>query len=164
MNYHAAIVHGTASSWINKEPPYGRHADELLRMVPAAKLLILARDGRATALSMFKRRWMSSVRECMDRWGEFSRMTLEAVGRAPTERVLVLPYRDMVGNFEESLTTVHSFFELPEPDFDRLRNNPDGTLFPQTTSLDRGKREIDAADIAYFDSKYGSIMESLGLH
>ncbi|MCG8479901.1 MAG: sulfotransferase [Spirochaetales bacterium] len=163
LNYHAAIVHGSASSWINKEPPYGRHADELLRMIPNAKLLILARDGRATALSMFKRRWMSSVRACMDRWGEFSGMTLEAVKRAPADRVMVLPYREMVRNFEESLTTVHSFLELPAPDFDRLRDNPDGTLFPQTNSLDRWKQEIDTADIEYFDSTYGSIMDALEL-
>lgn len=163
LNYHAAIVHGSASTWINKEPPYGRHADELLRMVPNAKLLILARDGRATALSMYKRRWMSTVRECMDRWGEFSRMTLEAVGRAPADRVMILPYGRMVQEFEESLTTIHSFFELPPPNFDLLRNHPDKTLYPQPTSLDRWKREIDEADIEYFNTKYGSIMQELGL-
>lgn len=163
LNYHAAILHGSASSWINKEPPYGRHADELLRMVPNGRLVILARDGRATALSMYKRRWMDSVRACMDRWGEFSKMTLEAIDRAPARQAMILPYKKLVGNFEESLSHIHSFFELPPPDFDLLRNHPDKTLWPQSEALERWKQEIDPADIDYFDRTYGWIMERLGL-
>ena len=163
LNYHAAIVHGSASTWINKEPPYGRHADELLQMVPNARLVILARDGRATALSMFKRRWMDSVRACMDRWGEFSRMTVDAVGRVPQDQVLVLPYNRMVNDFEASLSEVHGFLGLPEPDFEALRTHPDKTLYPQSASLDRWRNEISSQDIDYFDRTYGGLMERLGL-
>ena len=163
LNCHAAIIHGSASSWINKEPPYGRHADALLRMVPHARLVVLVRDGRATALSMYKRRWMSSVRACMDRWGEFTRMTVEALGRTPPDRVLVLAYGQLVQNFEENLFRIHAFFDLPEPDFDGLRNHPDKTLLPRTESLDRWKKEIDKPDIEYFDRTYGSLMEAFGL-
>ncbi len=164
LNYHAAIIAGSASSWVNKEPPYGRHADELLAMVPHARLVILARDGRATALSMYKRRWMDSVRACMDRWGEFTRMTVEALDRCPADQVLVVPYHRLVGDFDTSLSEIHRFLELPEPDFDRLRNHPDKTLVPQPRPLDRWKEEIAPDDIAYFDETYGYLMERLAIN
>jgi hypothetical protein len=162
LNYHAAIVHGGSSGWINKEPPYGRHADELLRMVPGGRLVVLARDGRASALSMFKRRWMSSVRECMERWGEFARMTVDAVERAPTDQVLLLRYEDLVRDFEPELARIHHFFELPEPEFDVILSNADETLRPQPAGLDRWAGEIADEDLRWFEVTYGDLMERLG--
>jgi hypothetical protein len=99
----------------------------------------------------------------MDRWGEFARMTVEAINRAPAEQILVVAYRDLVRNFEENLSRIHSFLELPAPDFAGLRANPDKTLLPQPASLDRWKQEIDQADIDYFDTTYGAVSEALGL-
>ena len=162
LNYHAAIVHGGPSGWINKEPPYGRHADELLRMVPGGRLVVLARDGRASALSMFKRRWMSSVRECMERWGEFAQMTVNAVERAPTDQVLLLRYEDLVRAFESELGRIHAFFELPGPDFDAVYRNSDETLRPQPAGLDRWAGEIADEDLRWFEVTYGDLMERLG--
>lgn len=163
INYHAAVVHGGFSDWINKEPPYGRHADELLAMVPTAKLVVMARDGRPTALSMYKRRWMRSVRACMDRWGEFAGMTLRAIRNAPSDRVLLVPYGEMVHEFESTVDQIHRFLELPAPDFDRLYREDRGRLRPEPESLDRWKQEIDIADIDYFDDTYGELMTALGL-
>jgi hypothetical protein len=130
-------------------------------MVPGARLMILARDGRATALSMYKRRWMATVRACMDRWGEFAGMTAAALKRCPADRVLVVRYEDLVRNFEEELARVHSFFSLPAPDFDLIRKGDD--LMPQPRSLDKWKSEADKADVAYFDGKYGAVMDAFGL-
>ncbi|GAG46266.1 unnamed protein product, partial [marine sediment metagenome] len=45
FNYHACIV-DNGKPWISKEPPYARHADQLFSMIPNARLLIMARDGR----------------------------------------------------------------------------------------------------------------------
>jgi hypothetical protein len=162
LNYHAAIIHDGQSGWISKEPPYGRHADELLAMVPHGKLVILARDGRASALSMYRRGWGKSVRDCMRRWGEFARMTLaalERVGQADP-RVLVLTYEDMVTDFDTELRKIHDFFALSDPDFNVLAR--DATLKPRPESIDRWKDEIDADDLRWFDSQFGDTMAQLG--
>jgi len=162
LNYHAAIIHGGRSGWISKEPPYGRHADELLSLVPNGKLVLLARDGRASALSMYRRRWMDSVRGCMERWGTFAEMTLRALERAPAEQVLLLRYEDVVRNFEENLSRVHAFFSLPEPDFAAIHEAEDPALRPRASSLDRWRDEIDSEDLEWFSRHYGSTMERLG--
>lgn len=162
LNYHAAIIHGSRSEWISKEPPYGRHADQLLAMVPHGRLLVLARDGRASALSMYRRGWERSIRACMQRWGEFARMTTEALDRLPSgdERVLVLRYEDVVRDFDTQLRRIHAFFDLPEPAFERIL--ADETLRPQSVSLEKWREEIGAEDLAWFDASYGGLMERLG--
>ena len=162
INYHAAIVHGGASSWVSKEPPYGRHADELLRMVPDGKLVVLLRDGRASALSMYKRRWMDSVRACMERWAAFAEMTLDAIERSPSDHVLLVRYEDLVRDFESKLSLVHGFLELPSPRFEILHEGGDASLRPQPQSLERWKDEISGEDIAWFDKRCGRLMERLG--
>ncbi|MFP3959903.1 MAG: sulfotransferase family protein [Spirochaetaceae bacterium] len=162
LNYHAAVVHGGAASWINKEPPYGRHADELMSMVPHARLIVLARDGRASALSMYKRRWMATTRECMSRWAVFSRMTADALQRCPSEQVLLLRYEDLVRDFETQLPRIHEFFGLPAPDFGRLYAIGDDSLKPQPASLDTWKREVSAADLQWFEREHGELMARLG--
>ena len=163
LNYHAALIHGGPSGWISKEPPYGRHADELLALVPNGKLVILARDGRASALSMYRRRWMDSVRGCMERWGTFAEMTLRALDNAPADRVLLLRYEDMVRDFETNLSRVHEFFALPEPDFDRIyAASAEEGLVPNPESLERWKSAVDPSDVRWFSERYGETMERLG--
>jgi hypothetical protein len=162
LNYHAAIVRGGASSWVSKEPPYGRHADELFCMVPEGKLVVLLRDGRASALSMYKRRWMDSVRACMERWGTFAEMTLEAVERSPSDRVLLVRYEDLVRDFKAQLSQIHRFLDLPAPDLGLLESHPDASLRPQPESLDRWQREVTTEDAEWFGATYGGLMERLG--
>jgi hypothetical protein len=163
LNYHAALIHGAPSGWISKEPPYGRHADELLALVPNGRLVVLARDGRASALSMYRRRWMDSVRGCMERWGTFAEMTLRALEKAPADQVLLLRYEDMVRDFETNLSRIHKFFELPAPAFDRIyAAPPEAGLVPNPESLDRWKSAVDPSDVRWFAERYGETMERLG--
>jgi hypothetical protein len=162
LNYHAAVIRGGRSGWISKEPPYGRHADQLLAMVPNGRLVVLARDGRASALSMYRRRWMSSVRGCMERWGVFAEMTLRSLERAPREPVLFVRYEDLVRDFEAQLTRIHRFFELPEPDFGAIYRSAEADLIPNPQSLDRWKDTVENDDLRWFDRQYGELMERLG--
>ena len=58
---------------------------------------------------MYEPRWMNSVRVNMDRWGELTIITVEALGRTPPDQVLVLTYGQLVQNFEESITVERSY-------------------------------------------------------
>ena len=162
LDYRAAVIFGRPTSWVSKEPPYGRHADELLRMVPEGRLVVLGRDGRQIALSMYKRGWRPTIRGCMERWAAFTESTLDAMGRAPAEKVMLVRYDRLVENFEEVLPEVFRFLELPSPDMDSLLRAGHGELIPQSDSLDRWKKEISATDLDWFNESYGDLMERLG--
>jgi hypothetical protein len=162
LNYHAAIIHGESSGWINKEPPYGRHADDLFAMVPHARLVVLARDGRASAVSMYRRRWMDSIRACMERWGTFAQMTVDALENAPAEGVLLIRYEDLVRDFETKLSEIHRFLSLPHPDFDSIYAAGKAGLAPDPESLDKWRSSVNNADLDWFSEHYGNLMERLG--
>lgn len=162
LDFHATVIFGRPTPWVSKEPPYGRHADELLRLVPNGRLVVLGRDGRQIALSMYKRGWMPTIRGCMERWAAFTSSTLDAIDQAPADKVSLLRYDRLVENFEEVLPEVFSFLELPEPDIEALLGSGRSALIPQTGSLDRWKKEIPPEDLDWFNEAYGDLMERLG--
>lgn len=161
-NYHAAVLHGGRAEWVNKEPPYGRHADDLCAMIPNARLVIMARDGRASALSMSKRGWMGTVRTSMERWREFAGRTVEAIGRCPAGNVLVVRYEDMVTDFESALSRIFEHFEIPKEHAARIVQSGARESLPQAESLDRWKREVSPEDLAWFEERCAPIMSQLG--
>jgi hypothetical protein len=161
-NYHAAVIHGAPAEWVNKEPPYGRHADQLVSMVPNARLVVLAREGRASALSIYKRGWMNSIRGCMERWKEFTEMTLDAIDRAPPGPIKLVKYEDMVLEFEKTLSEVFSHFQLPTELAARIASSDDERTRPRTESLERWKAEIPKEDLDWFDRECGDLMQRLG--
>jgi len=105
FNYFSAVV-SNGKPWISKEPSYGRHADCLMQMIPNARLVILARDGRDIALSMHRLGWCSSVKEGIDRWHTFSRMTLDALQNLDRTQFACFSYEDLVNNPLESINRV----------------------------------------------------------
>jgi hypothetical protein len=162
FNYHAATVFGHPAPWISKEPPYGRHADTLFEMIPDARLLIMVRDGREVALSMYKRRWMPTISACMKRWAEFTEMTLNAVSRAPQERVRLVRYDDLVTDFETTLTSIFGFLQLPAPDFERMNSTPGSSIAPRSTSIRLWENEIPNDDVLWFNDTYGELNSRIG--
>lgn len=161
-NYHAAILHGGPAEWLNKEPPYGRHADALVEMIPNARLVVMARDGRASALSMYKRQWMATVRGSMERWYHFAGKTADAVERCPKENVLLLKYEDMVTDFEGTLSRVFDFFRLPAEEAKRIARAGAAESAPREESLHKWKSEVSKEDLRWFEENCSDIMRRLG--
>ena len=162
LNYHAAVMFGSAHPWVSKEPPYGRHAGDLFAMVPNARLVVMARDGREIALSMYKRGWTETIRGSMQRWATFAEMTLNAMDGIPRERARLFRYDDIVTNFEEEIAALFSHLELPAPDAAAILSSGNKNLIPRRSSLGAWKSEISTEDLDWFDREYGSIMERLG--
>lgn len=159
FNGHAELVAG-GRPWISKEPPYGRNADQLLRMIPDARLIVLVRDGRDVALSMSEHGWHPTVRHAVDRWCEFTTMTKRALSRCPSDRYLVVRYRDLVTEFGRSCEAIMDFLELPTLDHDSLKK---ADLLPNPSSLERWKREMSSEDRAYFAESCAGLMNHFGL-
>jgi hypothetical protein len=89
-------------------------------------------------------------------------MTLEAVERSPSDRVLLVRYEDLVRDFKAQLSQIHRFLDLPAPDLGLLESHPDASLRPQPESLDRWQREVTTEDAEWFGATYGGLMERLG--
>jgi len=162
MNYYSYVLFGVQTGWVSKEPPYGRHAYELFRMMPSAKLVIMVRDGREVALSMYKRKWMDSVRDCMKRWAEFTEMTMDEIDRAPENGVMLVRYEDLITNFSHTLRSIFDFLQLPEPDPEAILSSPDSKLKPFSSSIKKWEKEISSEDIAWFDENCGHINSRIG--
>lgn len=159
FNAHARLVAG-GRPWISKEPPYGRNADQLFRMIPHGRLVVLVRDGRDVALSMHERAWHPTVRHAMDRWRHFAEMTVRALERCPDDRHLVVRYRDLVLNFRSCTRAITEFLELPNLDVSTVEERD---LMADDTNLERWKYELPSNDREYFASTCGRVMKRFGL-
>jgi len=156
-----ARVHAGTTEWISKEPAYGRHADDLWRMVPGCRLVVLARDGRDVALSMMKRGWCGGdALRCMERWRDFSIMTLDALGRIPPENQLLVHYEWLLTDLEGQLRQITRFYGLDVSEADiasaRERNAP------RPDSSEKWKSELRPEQLAWFDRHCGATMQRLG--
>lgn len=159
FNFHAAVA-ADGKPWISKEPPYGRHADDLFSMIPHAKLLVMARDGRDTALSMHRLGWHRTVREAFDRWRLFTEQTLQALKRCPADQYRMVRYEDLVNNFEERIQEVFVFFELDRPNVAAILK--DAVLKPFPASIGLWKKMLSDSDKEYFVNTCSHTMAALG--
>lgn len=159
FNAHAELA-AAGRPWISKEPPYGRNADQLFRMIPHGRLVVLVRDGRDVALSMYEHGWHPTVRHAMDRWRRFASRTARALSDCPDDRYLVVRYRDLVRNFRSRTTAIAEFLELPDLDMVPLEQRG---LLPDDSSLGRWKTELSDDDRVYFASTCGPVMKRFDL-
>ncbi len=163
LTLHAVRAHGTRE-WISKEPPYGRHLDDLWHLIPDCRVVVTVRDGRDVALSMAARGWAGgSVRGAIDRWRHFTEMTLRAAARVPDENHHLVKYEDLVGDFEARLRETVAFLRVPNAaalvDAALARGLKNG---PRSGGLSRWEREMEAEDLAYFETSCGPLLETLG--
>lgn len=126
---HYAAIRAKKRAWISKEIAYARHADELFAMIPNAKLIIMVRDGRDAALSMFAKKWAPTVRDSIDMWRSFTEMTLRALDGCPVDRYKLVQYEELVSDFPRVFNDILTFFGVPSPspDIDKFFFGNDGT-------------------------------------
>lgn len=159
FNGHAELV-ADGRPWISKEPPYGRNADQLLRMIPDGRLVVLVRDGRDVALSMHAHGWHPTVRHAIDRWREFTAMTARALERCPSDRWLLVRYRDLVTSFGDRISAIADFLGVGSVDHDALEA---AGLLPDASSLGRWRNEMSSDDRAYYAERCADLVDRFGL-
>ncbi|MFO7588834.1 MAG: sulfotransferase [Gemmatimonadota bacterium] len=156
----AAVLEADTTSWVSKEPPYGRHATDLHALIPDCRLVVLARDGRDTALSMAKLGWHGGdVRRCMDRWKAFAGQSLEAIERLPETSVLLLRYEDVIEDASASLQRVLDFFGFGGLD---LPSTPPSLEPPLRGNTGKWIGKLDSESREYFDRTCGELSRRLG--
>ena len=163
MNLHSLLKSGTLN-WISKEPAYGRHVKDLCDLIPDARVVIMARDGRDTVLSMAKHGFCDgNVVQCIDRWKSFTSMTLESLAQIPSGNYLIMSYEKLASDFEDMLSEVLSFYEI-----DSRGRQADNILraklknAPIVDNSQKWKREFRQKETTYFEEHCGDLMVQLG--
>jgi len=97
--------------WGNKTPQNSEHIDDLLRIFPDAKFLIIVRDIRDIAMSWHKK-WGKDMLFCAHKWENKMKIMLQSVQNLNPEKYLIVKYEDILESTESELKRVTSFLSL----------------------------------------------------
>jgi len=95
-----------------KTPGHLGHLDALMADFPAAKIIVIIRDGRDTALSIAALPWWSdTIAAAADTWRNAARIARAALARDPA-RVIGVRYEDLVHKPQTELARLMDFVGL----------------------------------------------------
>lgn len=106
--------------WGDKSPGLQYYLQELLLLVPNAKILHIVRDGRATANSLH-RRAHKNLRLSAQDWVDINLLALQHQQLLGKERFKIVRYEDILEKTEESMRDICTFLGL---DFNPLVLDP----------------------------------------
>jgi hypothetical protein len=162
LNFHALLENGTLR-WISKEPPYGRHVDDLCAMIPDARVVLTCRDGRDTALSMHRKGWHPTLVQCIDRWRAFTDQTLDAIERVPPESVLLVRYEDLTLDLEAHLRRILGFFGIGAPtDLGSALEGENFAHAPLANNSGKWAAAYRPEELEHFERTCAATMDRLG--
>ena len=101
--YCQAADHGKCR-WVEKTPEHIHRLGGILGRLKTAKVIIMIRDGRDVAASLFAR--TSQLRDSISRWKNDNKIALNFANHPC---VLLVKYEDMVVKFKETATRVFDF-------------------------------------------------------
>ena len=155
MNSWSAVVSGGPKPWISKEPIYGRDCRRLFRLIPNARLLVIARDGRDTARSILKSGWATDIETAVLRWHKEARATLDGLATLPKSQWMLVRFEDLVDDFDNQMEQILDFFGLERPQ-QKLR--------PRPVKLDQIPWYAEGAEefLRMFEKECGATMRELG--
>jgi hypothetical protein len=97
--------------WGDKSPGLQHFLPELLLLVPDARILHIARDGRATASSLH-RRAHKNIRLSAQAWVDGNLLALQHQQLMGKDRFKIVRYEDILEKPEESMRAICAFLEL----------------------------------------------------
>jgi len=127
--YRALAAREGKTRFGDKTPAYLPHIDELLAVWPAAKFVVLVRDGRDVALSIAALPFGANNTWAAARdWAAGIRLGLRAKERHPAS-VLIVRYEDLVAQPREQVESICAFLGLEfVPDMLAVEKAPPGKL------------------------------------
>jgi len=162
LDFHSLLENGTLR-WISKEPPYGRHVDDLCAMIPDARVVLTCRDGRDTALSMHRKGWHATLVQCIDRWRTFTDQTLNAIERVPRGNVLLVRYEDLALDLEAQVRRILDCFGIDAPpDLSTALQGEDFAHAPLANNSGKWTAAYRPEELEHFERTCGATMRRLG--
>lgn len=99
--------------WVEQTPQYTLHLDDLNAMFPGARFLFMLRDGRSVVHSL--RHFVNPVqhdRACRI-WKRFTEAGLNFKSSDSGDRVMVVPYEEIVAETDRVLREIYAFLDMP---------------------------------------------------
>jgi sulfotransferase family protein len=170
-----AARHGKAR-WGDKTPHYVHHVDQLLRLWPGARFVVLVRDGRDVALSLKRMPFGPNNAWAAAQWWARGIRAGARAEREHPDAVITVRYEDLAERPADEVRRVCDFLGLSYSDdmlalehVDPARIVPDQaawfpTLFDgiNTSAVGRWRREMGARDRRIFAALAGAELAQLG--
>jgi hypothetical protein len=162
--------------WGDKTPHYVHHVDQLLAVWPAARFVVLVRDGRDVAVSLRRMPFGPNNAWAAAPWWARGIRAGEKAAEAHPDAVMTVRYEDLAERPTELVPRICAFLDLSySPDMlalqsaDRARIVRDqASWFPTlfdgitTDAVGRWRREMSERDQALFASRAGEELSRMG--
>jgi hypothetical protein len=164
------------SRWGDKTPLYLRFVDELHAIWPAARFVVLVRDGRDVALSVKRVPFgANNAWAAAHTWAHGIRLGREAERRYPGQ-VLTLRYEDLVAEPRQQVARLCEFLGLPfEDDMLAIEQTDPSKIHKDqadwftnvwaginTSAVGKWRSRMSSRDQRVFSSVAGAELEALG--
>jgi len=97
-------------TWGNKTPQNTEHINDLIKLFPRAKFVIIIRDIRDIALS-WKKKWGKDMLLCAHKWNERMSLMKQSVENNKND-FIVIKYEDILTNLESEMRKICTFLNL----------------------------------------------------
>lgn len=156
-----------------KHPYFTYHLENVSRLFPNAKIVIILRDGRAVANSYLKVRWgTANIYAGAKQWAREVRLQRAFLAANP-DRAILVRYEDLVAEPRETLLRICRFLDLPfseemlsyhkrPPSFRRHRFNVNTTRGIDPSIGEKWKHDLTPRQIRIFESLAGDVLVENG--
>jgi hypothetical protein len=170
-----AAKHGKPG-WADKTPHYVHHVDQLLRVWPAARFVVLVRDGRDVALSLKRMPFGPNNAWAAAQWWARGVRAGMAAQRQHPENVMTVRYEELATHPSEHVPRICEFLglrhvpemlELEKADRSKIVADQVSwfpTLFDgiNTSAVGRWRHEMSGREQAVFAALAGDELAELG--
>ena len=129
--FYVRAVSDGRCGWVEKTPEHLHRVNRILMLYNTAKIIIMIRDGRDVAASLFDR--TSDLEDSVRRWIDDNALAMK---HSSNPRVLLVKYEDLVLKFKETMAGVFDFIgeEYEETVVDYYKNYA-GAVKPKKAKL-----------------------------
>lgn len=154
--------------WGDKSPNLQHYINDLILLIPEAKILHIVRDGRANAYSMSSRSYQN-LELSAQKWVDGNIFGLVNQSILGSENYKILPYENLLTDPQKELESVCDFLEIPfsETMLDLSDNKMAEEKryvksFFDTSKIDKWKEQISLKEIKKVESIQGTLLEKFG--
>jgi hypothetical protein len=150
-----------ATRWVDTDPPNAMNAHRILRLLPAAKVIHVVRDGRDASASVLTMPWgPNDPMQALEWWRYRMLRSHNGISKAPEESVKTIHLESLVVDArEETYRDLLAFLELD--DAPSMRTFFEETMKAENGHAKRWQREIPSDQLNSFTQRYEEIWHEL---
>lgn len=97
--------------WGNKTPQNSENINDLLRLFPTAKFILIVRDVRDVCLS-WNRKWGKNMYGCSEKWATRMKFVLDSTNDLSVNQVLIIRYEELISDTFQTTKIISNFLNI----------------------------------------------------